>query len=257
MTFDEILAQVTDSAAQIPEGWGQGRACFGGLVAAVLYAPLGRLINDRPVRSITVSFVGPVAPGPVTLETEILRTGKSVTQAQSRLRQNGETLAVMLASFGKARSSEISVPSAVAPKAKRPEEGMPMPRVKGLVPDFTFHFDFRWVEGDAPFSRSDRGLIGGWVRFAEPTQHNGVASLLALVDAWPPAVLPMYSRPAPGSSLTWTIEFLQDGPFTGEWWQYRADTEYASEGYCHAAANLWNDRGEMVAISRQTVTVFI
>lgn len=256
MTFDEILAQVTDSAAQIPDGWGQGRACFGGLVAAVLYAPLGRLINDRPVRSLTVSFVGPVAPGPTVVETEILRTGKSVTQAMSRLRQGDATLAVMLASFGTARASEISVASAAPPHGKGPEEGMAMPRVKGLVPDFTLHFDFRWTEGDPPFTKSDRGLIGGWVRFAEKPQNEGVEALLALVDAWPPAVLPMYPRPAPGSSLTWTIEFLQDGPFTGDWWQYRADTEYAADGYCHAAANLWNDKGEMVAISRQTVAVF-
>src|SRR5690606_19538082 len=118
------------------EGWGQGRACFGGLVAAVMYAPLGRSITDRPVRSITVSFVGPVAPGPVTLETEVLRTGKSVTQAQCRLRQNGEIQAVLLASFGKGRESAIRVQAAAPPRIKGPAEATPLPRVKGLVPEF-------------------------------------------------------------------------------------------------------------------------
>src|SRR5690606_2805238 len=136
------------------------------------------------------------------------------------------------------------------PRIKGPAEATPLPRVKGLVPEFTLHFDMRWGEGDAPFSRSDRGLIGGWIRFAEPTRNTGIESLLALVDAWPPSVLPMYSQPAPGSSLTWTIEFLREQPATGEWWQYRADTEHAADGYCHAAAQFWNDQGEMVAISR-------
>ncbi len=257
MTFDEILAQVTNDSAVMPEGWGQGRACFGGVVGAVMYAPLGRLITDRPVRSITVSFVGPVAPGPVTLETEILRTGKSVTQAQCRLVQDGQVQAVLLASFGKARESTIRVPAARPPQIKSPDEAMALPRVKGLVPDFALHFDMRWGEGDAPFSRSERGMLGGWVRFVEPQENDGIEALLALVDAWPPSVLPMYSQPAPSSSLTWTIEFLQEQPETDQWWQYHADTEYAADGYCHAASQFWNDRGELVAISRQTVTVFI
>ena len=90
---------------------------------------------------------------------------------------------------------------------------------------------------------------------AEPANE---AHLLALVDAWPPAVLPHLSAPAPGSSLTWTIEFVQPMSelSTLDWCLYRAQIEHARDGYGHVAAALWSPAGELLAISRQTVAVF-
>ena len=102
--------------------------------------------------------------------------------------------------------------------------------------------------------------MGGWVRLrdepvAEPV---GVAHLLALVDAWPPAVLPHLSKPAPGSTLSWTIEFVQPlVPLcTQDWCRYCATIEHAQDGYGHTSAMLWTAEGALLAMSRQTVTVF-
>ncbi|PKL99782.1 MAG: acyl-CoA thioesterase II, partial [Gammaproteobacteria bacterium HGW-Gammaproteobacteria-6] len=63
---------------------------------------------------------------------------------------------------------------------------------------------------------------------------------------------------APGSSLTWTIEFIQPMPDldSHDWCMYRAVIEHARDGYGHCAASLWTPSGELVALSRQTVTVF-
>ena len=36
----------------------------------------------------------------------------------------------------------------------------------------------------------------------------------------------------------------------------RAEIEHARDGYGHIAAALWSPAGELIAISRQTVTVF-
>ena len=82
--------------------------------------------------------------------------------------------------------------------------------------------------------------------------------LLALVDAWPPALLPLLNKPTAGSTLTWTIEFVQPLPqaSTLEWCKYLAVIEHARDGYGHVAANLWTPGGELIAISRQTVAVF-
>jgi acyl-CoA thioesterase len=61
-----------------------------------------------------------------------------------------------------------------------------------------------------------------------------------------------------GSSLTWTIEFMQPAPslHSLDWCQYRALIEHAQDGYGHIAAALWAPSGALVAISRQTVVVF-
>ena len=84
------------------------------------------------------------------------------------------------------------------------------------------------------------------------------AHLLALVDAWPPATLPWLNKPAAGSTLTWTIEFVQPvaSLSTLDWCKYCAVIEHSRDGYGHTAACTWNAAGELLAISRQTVTVF-
>src|SRR3546814_13020213 len=68
-----------------------------------------------PLRSFSLSFVGPMAPGPLALEATVLRSGKSVTQVQISGSQDGQVVAVMLASLGRGRQSVLEV---VAPPAQ-------------------------------------------------------------------------------------------------------------------------------------------
>ena len=118
----------------------------------------------------------------------------------------------------------------------------------------------RWGEGGIPFSSTPARHMGGWVRLRSDVSYDKVteAHLLALVDAWPPAVLSHLSKPAPGSSLTWTIEFVHPIPSltTHDWCLYRAEIEHALDGYGHIAARLWTADGQLLALSRQTTTVF-
>ena len=72
--LDELLksAALHDDVV-IPAGWAQGRACYGGLVAALLCARLRHVVGEeRVLRSATVSFVGPVAVGAARLVVEVL-----------------------------------------------------------------------------------------------------------------------------------------------------------------------------------------
>jgi acyl-CoA thioesterase len=82
--------------------------------------------------------------------------------------------------------------------------------------------------------------------------------ILALVDAWPPSLWPHLKKTAMGSTLTWTIEFVQPmlESSTLDWCKYRVETEHGADGYGHAAAKLWSADGQLIAISRQTVTIF-
>ena len=124
---------------------------------------------------------------------------------------------------------------------------------------FAKNFDYRITSGGMPFSGQPGRTFGGWIRFREEQQPLTTATILALVDAWPPAVLPHLDSPAPASSLTWTIEF-PDIPLQSfsshDWFQYEAFIEHAENGYGHSRAGLWSEKGELLAISRQTFTVF-
>jgi acyl-CoA thioesterase len=244
---------------EIPTGWTQGRANFGGLVGAILYARIDALIEEkRELRSATVSFVGPVAAGPVTVKAELLRHGKYVTQAEARIIQNGEVMAVMLASFGAARESYLQVAADAAPVFKAPEECLSLPNMPGLTPEFVQNFDVHWGHGDFPFTGSTLPELGGWVRLKEDRGAFDVMDLFLLVDAWPPALLPMVKGVAPGSSMCWTLEpvYLPENKTSHNWWQYQSKTDYAVDGYGNTQARIWDDEGRLVALSRQTVVVF-
>lgn len=246
-------------AITIPPGWTQGRANYGGLVAALLYARMAGVLGAaRALRSATVSFVGPVATGPATVTARVLREGKSVVQMEAHLEQDGQVMAAMLASFGAARESALAVDEAPAPLFPAPDACAAWPDIPGLTPEFARHFDFRQAQGGAPFTGSAKGEMGGWMRLKDARDGLDYADLFLLIDAWPPAVLPMVRGVAPGSTMCWTLEpiRLPAGKTGRDWWQYLATTDYFHDGYGHCGARIWDDEGRLVAISRQTVVVF-
>ncbi|MGG2397066.1 acyl-CoA thioesterase [Pseudomonas sp. SH1-B] len=264
MIFSEMLEAVRRDAdtVVIPAEWGQGRASFGGLVAALAFEAMhARVPQGRPVRSLAITFVGPVAPDiPVSFQAEVLREGKAVSQMFLRAVQDGQVVTVVQGSFGASRHSAIAVEALAAPQLAPAEQCQELPYVRGVTPEFTRFLAMRWGLGGMPFTNNPSRQMGGWVRLrgeSEP-QDMTEAHLLALVDAWPPAVLPHLKSPAPGSSLTWTIEFVQPLPVLSseDWCLYRAEIEHARDGYGHVAAAIWTPAGELIALSRQTVTVF-
>ena len=263
MKFCELIDAVRRNplAVTIPAEWGQGRASFGGLMAALQFEAMrAKVPGDRPVRSLAITFVGPAEPGvPIAFEVDVLREGKAVSQVLGRAMQGGQVMTLIQGSFGAPRESAIRVKADPAPTLKPVEQCQPLPFISGMMPEYLRFMDLRWGLGGLPFSNTPSPAIGGYVRFRDIEEGPASeAHLLALVDTWPPALLPHLSRPAPGSSLTWTIEFVQPMPAlsTHDWCLYKAVIEHARDGYGHTAAMLWSPSGELIAISRQTVTVF-
>lgn len=260
MQFDELLAGLEQDSLVLPASWGQGRATFGGLVAALVTRRMQQVVAaGRLVRSLQVSFVGPViVEQPVQIEVELLREGKAVSQVQGRLRQDGEVKLVMLASFGGDRDSQVVVVSDQAPEVTAPEALQSLPYMPGLSPEFVQHIDMRWTFGGLPFSGRAEREMGGWMKFREQPETLSDAHLVALIDAWPPAVLPHLTQRVPASSLSWMLEFVYPRPTLAadDWLLYRASIDQAASGYGHTQAQIWSPDGQLVALSRQTVTVF-
>ena len=182
MNFDDILATVDGQGnAVFPEAWGQGRALFGGIIAAVLYDHLEKTVSaGRRLRSFSLSFVAPAAPGPVSLSGEVLREGKSVMQAMVTARQGEQVVAVMLASFGAARESAIVVQAPGLEPMKSSDEATKFPFIQGMMPDFLQHFDMRYAAGMPPYSGSKEPDFAGYMRFAETPKAMTTAALICL-----------------------------------------------------------------------------
>ncbi|MDR6713433.1 acyl-CoA thioesterase [Pseudomonas hunanensis] len=264
MNFTQLLTalRACPESVTVPASWGQGRAAFGGLMAAMVYEAMRmKLSDDRPVRSLAITFVGPAAPDvPISFEVEVLREGKAVSTLLGRAVQQGQVVTLVQGSFGAGRPSAVDVAAQPALDMRPLEQASAeLPYIKGVTPEFMRHVALRWTIGGLPFTGNSSRHMGGWVRLRDVAEEPLTeAHLLALVDAWPPSLMPFLKQPAAGSTLTWTIEFIQPTPrlSTLDWCRYCVETEYARDGYGHASAALWTAEGELLALSRQTVTVF-
>lgn len=264
MQFSELVKAVRKQPLDvtIPADWAQGRASFGGLMVALQYEAMrAQVAPERVLRSLAVTFVGPAEPGvSISFEVEVLREGKAVSQVLGRAVQNGQVVTLVQGSFGASRASAVSIESMPAPDMKAVQDCPLLPYIKGVTPEFMRHLSMGWAVGALPFTGRGTREMGGWVRLAGDVKDEPLTEthLLALIDAWPPALLPLLNKPTAGSTLTWTVEFVQPLPVAGtlDWCKYLAVIEHARDGYGHVAANLWAPNGELIAISRQTVTVF-
>lgn len=266
MTVDEMFGPAESGRATVGESWGQGRATYGGVVAGMLLARAETLCGDdaRTLQTASVVFAGPVVPGDAEIDGEVLRAGNSATHVDVKIVQGGTVRAAMLASFGAPRDTGISFDPALRdsrPELPEPETVDPVPYVEGLTPPFIKHLDLRYASGGLPVTGAAEPDFGGWMRFSEAPGSLGMRELMALTDAWPPAILPMFTEPKPVSTLTWTFQPLAYDPATtgderDSFWQYDARTVAAAGGYTQANARVWDRAGRLRAISTQTVAYF-
>ena len=103
-SFAALLERV-DSATdtnrlQLTPDWMQGRAGYGGLVGALaLKAMRSHVPPASTVRSLLISFVGPVGPEDFSIRTHVLRSGKAVTHVEAKLVQKETVRCVVLGDF--------------------------------------------------------------------------------------------------------------------------------------------------------------
>ena len=267
--FSQLFSQLTPKggtdagtySANITPDWLQGRAGFGGLLAALSVSALRREVGDeRPLRALMTAFVGPAAVGEVDITTQTLRSGKSVTWTDARVFQRDQVCTSVSACFGGSRESSIDIPVADRPEAKSPEESLPFPYLSGLTPEFIQHFEMRWAFGGQPFSGSKESEMGVWVKFREEGPITE-SHLITFMDLLPPAVLQMQSDLKPISTLTWHLEILDD--LTAEdardgegWWFVHVYARGAANGYSQQNATLYTPTGRALAMSQQSIAVF-
>jgi acyl-CoA thioesterase len=208
--------------------------------------------HERAARSFTTHFIAPPERGTVEITTKLERVGRSRTSISARMEQDGRTVALALAAFS-APWTGIEYADVAMPEAPGPQDA-PEVENEALTPAFFRNFHARWAVGDPPFTSSDRALSGGWIRLSEPRVVDAVA-LAAIADAWVPAVFSRLSQPVPTPTVDLTIHFRRALPLPGA----GADDLYlsifragvAADGFFVEDGEIWSERGELVAQSRQ------
>jgi acyl-CoA thioesterase len=244
--------------ARIDPGWWILAGPNGGYVAAILLRAMEQAVGDpeRAARSFTIHFVTPPAEGKAKIETQIERTGRSLTTVTARMWQDGRILCVGVAAFSKAREG-LTFDHTRAPDVPPPEACEPMP----AVIEIHQRYEHRWAVDVRPWGGGDEARSGGWIRLAEPRIADA-ALVAAYTDAFPPAVFSMVQEGAingPVPTVELTVHFRESLPraearpeeFTLALFRSR----YARGGFVEEDGEIWSADGVLLAQSRQLALV--
>lgn len=260
MQYFEILQAIEreggDARLAVSPEWMQGRAVFGGLQAALmLHAMRGLVPAELPVRTMQVTFVAPPSGNQLLARASILRQGKSATHLEARLLDGDTVLATATAVFGAVRESQVvRIPEMPVVECENPRHFRYFP---GISPSFTQYFSAHWLQGGMPFSSKPSPVIIVDVSMPGETVSTE-AHVIAMADFIPPVALSYLKQPAPGSSMTWMLEFLTDqlDGLSMQHWRVDAEMVAGRDGYTSQSVMLWGPEGQPIALSRQNMVVF-
>lgn len=247
---------------ELSDDWAIGEAVNGGLLMSLATTATARSSvatgGHQDPLSFSGVFLSPGTAGPVQLEPQILRTGRSMTTAQVTVSQEAdgaqkERLRALVTLGDLDRYAEPVLKTVAAPHIPPPDqclaasEAPPSSLTKsGFLKRFDARMDpttIGWAVGEP----SGEGEMRGWLRLADGAPIDAVGLLLAL-DAFPPVSFDL-------GSIGWvpTVEFtgfVRGIPAPG-WLQLRLHTEHVAGGLLDEACDVWDSTGRLVAHSRQ------
>jgi len=245
----------------IGDDWLQGRTCYGGLISVLAVQAMRDQAGsgwpaEVSLRALQTCFVGPVAPGAVEVEVQLLRQGRHVCQVQAQVRQGEQVAAVLLGVFSADRPSTL--PQRPAPRHEA--DALPPPPARPMgAPVFLQHFDMRWAEGPPPYTGGQ-----GWstcihlrLNAAEAAAVSSELQTVLLADLSPTPVIGHLRQPSANSSVSWALELrpVDPGPPAG-WWRADNESLMVDGGYVNQSARLWAPGGQLAAYGYQVVAVF-
>jgi acyl-CoA thioesterase len=255
---DTALRPIGDGRfeGRISPDWSIVRGANGGHIAAIVLRGIQMATGDhaRRPRSLTVNFGRVPKNDRFEVLTTVERSGRSTSNVSARFVQDDKLVALAIAVLATdqrgAEFADIAMPE------------VPRPDALGVVADrddfpFGRHFDFKRALGPDIGETSDRAEIGVWMRMREP---QAVAHVVAaqLMDAFAPAVFAKLGVGGGGTgvpTVEMTFHFREPLPApddSGDSWHlgvYR--TSLARGGFIEEDGWLWNERGVLVAQSRQ------
>jgi hypothetical protein len=230
----------------------------GGYLLAMMGRAAGQSGPHGDVAAASSHYLSSPDPGPVLIETEVLRQGRSASQVRARLTQSArprvEALLTMTQLDDTARPYWVAGLPARSEVAYEDCERL-VPRLPNAMPVAIMeHVEVRLEPGSSGFTRGEvtgRGELRGWLALpgGEPFDPS---SLLFAVDAFPPATfdiefagwvptleLTVYvrARPSPGPVRILQRAQLIDGQRVDE------------------ACFIWDSRGRLVAQGTQLAAI--
>lgn len=237
--------------ATITDRWNVGPVPNGGYVLSVAMAAVEHAVPDLVPVTTTAHYLRPTGPGPVDIEVEIVKEGLRLVTASARMVQAGKERVRLLTTLG---PLEEGGPVHVAGEPPDVEGAAPPATTDRPlvipVPEIGKRFDAEPVTSTAGWLFGDRGgkaELRGRVRFVDGRPPD-VASLFVFADAFPPPVFAVV-EPSWAPTIELTVH-IRARPAPG-WLRCVFRTRFLFGGYLEEDGEIWDERGQLVALSRQ------
>jgi acyl-CoA thioesterase len=238
--------------AELDPRWLSLVSIHGGYRAAILARAIEATVADpgKPLRTMAVQFAGVATPGPVDVEVEVERMGRSLTTTSARMRQHGKVIQVAHALSARP-SGGPTYDELDRPRTAEPGE---IPR---FVPEGdVVHFQNVEVRMDpsvVPFGGGDIAWLAAWIR---PHDREPIDApwVVAVCDLLPPAVFTRTTAPVRAATLDYIVHLATGEPrlSDAEHVFLECHSPLAREGFAVENATMWAPDGTVLAMARQT-----
>jgi acyl-CoA thioesterase len=230
--------------------WWVGGGPNGGYLGAIFVRALSAApgLGARPLRSITLHYLGRPREGPAELQVDADRHGRTVSFLRARLVQDGRLMATAAAVFADERDG-VELDQVDTPAVASPEETAELPDTAD-GPPFSHQFDYRPALGSPTFGGGDEALTGGWLRLHDERALDA-AALVAFTDSWFPAVFAMRTEPLGVPTIELTVHLRGRLPREHDWTLGRYRTRLARHGFLEEVSEIFSREGELLAEGRQ------
>jgi len=257
--FDEALTLTTEDSldedsvrwhGHMTTDWSIGAVPNGGYTSALQLAALRPHTRYPMASSLTTHYYRPtIGDTPCTIETQILRVGRTTTHADATLVQDGKVRARSVAILSEYPTNDLVLPTQ-APAIAAPEDCEERnPLSQGLNMSIMDSLEVR-LDPSAlrPVENNDAAIIDAWVRFRDDRPNDALAMAL-FVDSFPPAAVMAVDDVGwvPTLEMTTHIRSIAESG----WIQARISTSNIRGNTLIEDIRLWDRSGTNVADARQ------
>ncbi len=234
----------------ITGNWSINNVPNGGYLMAILANAMLQSSEMNATPTVTANFLSRCEPGKAAVSVDRMAASRQFDRLQASLHQNGVEKIRAFGTFASEDNECVleSYETAAADMAEL-DKCMAIPE----MPDYPLfgRMDLRLdpVCAGWPFGElSDKSEMKGWAKFKDDRNFDSL-SILLIADSFPPAVLSSQGAVAWVPTLECSVN-IRSLP-TAPWLKCVFRTRFITCGLLEEDGEIWDQNGELVAISRQ------
>lgn len=245
--------------ADLAEGWDIFGVTNGGYLMAIAARAMEAESGRRNLISATGNFVNAATAGPIAVEVEVLKRGRSLSTLRATLSDADRDLVYVTGVYSDADRPihDTDLTLATPPELPSPDvcvRALPASDAP-LPPPFMGKVEVRIHPEDAtPLGGEKTGnpVMRGWFRLLGDEPLSALSLVLA-TDAFPPAIFNADLTVGWTPTVDLAVQIRRPAP-TG-WLACRFSSRFVTGGMLEEDGELWDESGNLVALSRQLALV--